>query len=520
MNWFNNKIAAYIIVSASFTVTLLGFQNCSRTNFVALSSKTSPAASSIHTTDSISLYIPPCQTDPESAACQSGTSLLGCSFNGQTVEHGQTVRAYQNSSGACNSEIRSCQNGQLSGSFNYASCLFSTPKSCLFNGQTIASGQSVTGFQNSTVAASSTCQSEQRQCVDGVLSGSYTFSSCTKNDYAACQFDGKTIPHGGSVVANLNASGPSCSIEVRTCQDGTLSGSFNFAACTTNAPASCQFNGQTIAHGQTLTAFQTSRVANGKTCQRETRICNDGALSGSFTFAACTVNAPASCQFNGQTIAHGQTLTAFQTSTVANGKICQSETRICNDGSLSGSFTFAGCTVNAPASCQFNGQTIAHGQTLTAFQTSTVANGKTCQSETRICNDGALSGSYTFQSCVVSEPPQLPMELVFSNALHGPATYKFKVGETLYGRVINVSSQAKSCAEIVGYNNGFCSSLSNFQPIAYWNTDGATWVFNSVTSSWSIRMNVGMEFKGNRFKGQWYDPTTKQYSNAIYYQVD
>jgi hypothetical protein len=53
-----------------------------------------------------------------------------------------------------------------------------------------------------------------------------------------------------------------------------------------------------------------------------------------------------------------------------------------------------------------NGQTIAHGGTETAYQTSSVAFGNTCISETRSCSDGNLSGSYAYSSCAVSSASQ------------------------------------------------------------------------------------------------------------------
>ncbi|MDG2197239.1 MAG: hypothetical protein P8O70_10185, partial [SAR324 cluster bacterium] len=60
-----------------------------------------------------------------------------------------------------------------------------------------------------------------------------------------------------------------------------------------SAPASCSLNGQTVAHGSTVTAYQASSVAFGNTCTGETRSCSDGNLSGSYTYTNCTVN-PAS----------------------------------------------------------------------------------------------------------------------------------------------------------------------------------------------------------------------------------
>jgi peptidoglycan hydrolase-like protein with peptidoglycan-binding domain len=59
----------------------------------------------------------------------------------------------------------------------------------------------------------------------------------------------------------------------------------------------------------------------------------------------------------------------------------------------------------ATASCSFNGQTVTHGASVTAYQTSTVSYGSACVSEQRTCNNGTLSGSYTNSSCTVSPAP-------------------------------------------------------------------------------------------------------------------
>lgn len=102
---------------------------------------------------------------------------------------------------------------------------------------------------------------------------------------------------------------------------------------------------------------------------------------------------------------NGQSITAYESSSVAYGQTCTSETRTCNNEALSGSYTYSSCSVQGAASCTFNGQTIPSGGSVTAYQTSTVTYGNTCTSETRACNNGALSGSYAYSTCSVGAPP-------------------------------------------------------------------------------------------------------------------
>jgi hypothetical protein len=51
------------------------------------------------------------------------------------------------------------------------------------------------------------------------------------------------------------------------------------------------------------------------------------------------------------------------------------------------------------ASCTFNGRTVVSGESVTAFATSAASEGQTCFGERRLCKDGVLSGSKTFENC-------------------------------------------------------------------------------------------------------------------------
>ncbi|MDO8514576.1 MAG: peptidoglycan-binding protein, partial [bacterium] len=62
-----------------------------------------------------------------------------------------------------------------------------------------------------------------------------------------------------------------------------------------------------------------------------------------------------------------------------------------------------------PTSCTFNGATVAHGASVTAYQTSSVPTGQTCTSQTRACTDGILSKTYQYDSCTVSAAPPAPI---------------------------------------------------------------------------------------------------------------
>lgn len=340
------------------------------------------------------------------------TDLNGdCSFDSGVVKDGSSVTAYQNSTvpfnSSCVSEQRTCTAGILSGSYNYSACQVAQAASCLFDGQTIASGDSVIAFAAASVAAGDACTSEVRTCLNGQLSGANAFASCAVDAPAACLFNGQTIASGASVAAYSTSSvsaGLTCSVEYRTCSNGILSGSNQYSSCAVDAPRSCLFNGQNVASGEKVSAYLNSTVPYGSSCQSESRTCLDGTLDGSYQYGNCQVDSPAACLFNGQTIANGQSITAYNTSNVEYGQSCGAETRFCENGHLSGSFEFASCDQGQPASCLFNGVTVPSGTQVTAFATSTVNAPNVCVSEQRLCNNGVLSGSNTFASCVVNAP--------------------------------------------------------------------------------------------------------------------
>ncbi|WP_291516667.1 discoidin domain-containing protein [Bdellovibrio sp. ArHS] len=284
-----------------------------------------------------------------------------CQFDGQTLAEGQSVTAFLNSSGSCLSEQRICSSGILSGSYQYSSCRANAEPACLFGGKTVASGEVIVAYLKSTVPEGETCLSERRLCKQGVLSGSYEYSSCETNTYRACLFNGATIAHGQSVTAYASSSG-SCQPQTRTCLNGALTGAGDYAVCVAaqTAPASCLFAGRTVNSGSSVVAYATSMVANGVPCQSQTRTCSNGVLSGSWQFASCVSEQPASCLFNGQTIPHGGSRVLYLNSAADSAGRCPTETRVCSNGVLSGTAQHASCTPKIVYGPKNNGKYFAH----------------------------------------------------------------------------------------------------------------------------------------------------------------
>ncbi len=220
-----------------------------------------------------------------------------------------------------------------------------------------------------------------------------------------CNFAGGTVPDGGSVIAYQSpnvAAGQLCSSQTRFCNNGLLSGSYAYMSCQVQEATDCQFNGNSIANGTSVTTYQSSTVPFGQSCQSEQRFCTNGVLGGTYPFQTCSEAGPTSCAFNGSDVPHGDVITAFLADSISSGSSCSSQVRSCFNGVLSGTYANTSCAVNQAQSCSFNGQIINDGQSVTAYLSNSVPFGSNCVSETRICEDGILNGSYVNSTCSVS----------------------------------------------------------------------------------------------------------------------
>ena len=200
------------------------------------------------------------------------------------------------------------------------------------------------GFQNcgqqfspiqKTATSDNTCSNDN--CAEPtVIVMSYSATSCA--------FNNETIPNGDSIFAYIDSTSSNCEKELRVCHDGKLSGSYQYLSCQNpDGKRACRFNNQTVSHGDSMDAFLNSSEELGTSCQAQQRTCTDGELSGSFSFASCTVGGPKSCLFKGRTIPHGGSALAFLEAMTNSGDSCQSEERLCTDGELSGDYAFDVC---------------------------------------------------------------------------------------------------------------------------------------------------------------------------------
>ena len=157
--------------------------------------------------------------------------------------------------------------------------------------------------------------------------------------------------------------------------------------------------------GQSVTAYRVGAVSYDQSCQSESRSCQNGALTGSYTFQTCAVQTAQDCNLQGYVVTHNHGVFAYSAPTVAYNSSCDAvkETRTCTNGNLSGSFTHTTCSVTPELSCTFNGNTVTSEAPVVAYSSSTVPFGSSCSSvqETRACTNGVLSGSFTNPNCSV-----------------------------------------------------------------------------------------------------------------------
>jgi hypothetical protein len=441
-----------------------------------------------------------------------------CSFNGQTLQTGGTVTAYQYMNvpygSTCASETRTCTNGTLSGSFTFGTCSVAPPASCTFNGQTFASGMTTQGYPTATVPFGQTCQAQTITCTNGVLNPANDVAACTVQPPANCTFNGQTVASGSSVVAFQAASVPSgqtCVSQNRTCTNGTLSGTFTFASCVVNQPATCTFNGQTIASGATTQGYPSATVPFGQTCQAQTITCTNGVLNPANDVASCSVLPGATCSFNGQTIQSGSSVTAYSSATVPFGSQCSSvaQTRTCTNGTLSGTSTFASCIVNPPANCTFNGQTVASGSTVQGYPTATVPYGQTCQSQTITCTNGNLNPANDVAACTVQPGA--------SCSFNGQTMAS---GSTVTGYTSASVAPGQVCSPVtVTCTNGTITP-SSASPTCVVSTAVYGSTFVPANQALLLRLNVGLNLPGQKtFQCENANNCSNLWNNSAQYNV-
>ncbi len=227
----------------------------------------------------------------------------------------------------------------------------------------------------------------------------------------------------------------------------------NNAGLTGGATAVSWTNGDFSAWGSCSLACGGG--TQSRTCTNPTPSTNPPGLtcSGSSTQACNTFSCSCTLPWGG-TIANGASVTAYSSSTPAGSCSSYSQTRTCSNGTLSGSYTNQTCS----SGCTLPwGGNIAHGQSVTAYSSAT-SGCSTCSSisQTRTCNSGTLSGSYSNQSCAATcqyygWPQNLQGRYLAAPAETNFCKWKHGAGSTVYSTKI---------WKIFNYGNEPCWAIS------------------------------------------------------------
>lgn len=117
------------------------------------------------------------------------------------------------------------------------------------------------------------CISQKRACIDGKLSGSFTYKSC------------EIIEDPIGVVRDYNGN-----IVQRGTHNNNIPGSNsqNYISTTTKQSSCMTPRWQEIPHTSTIIAYRLPTSTDNSLCDKEIRSCRDGILHGSFTYQTCT----------------------------------------------------------------------------------------------------------------------------------------------------------------------------------------------------------------------------------------
>lgn len=146
-------------------------------------------------------------------------------------------------------------------------------------------------------------RAEFRTCNDGTLSGSFSRTGCSikfkqgQQVFTSCESPVGKIEHGTSMLF-FNEDSGSCVAQMRSCDDGVLSGSssYNKVSCrlrqlnTQGANCALDWNGQSlmVPHNARVIGFSSAKAAveSGQSCQLSTKRCDNGSFVGNASVAS------------------------------------------------------------------------------------------------------------------------------------------------------------------------------------------------------------------------------------------
>lgn len=377
------------------------------------------------------------------------TWSVTCERDGKVVPNGASVYAYQEDSvlfwESCSYELKVCRNGTFeipNKWYTNISCEISNIwRDCTFSWWDTISHAKVKTFYSAYDTTTKSCESTDVVCWDGnfeLPKDRFVYESCdssninkiTQDDevsktninlsdnqtwdtkdtnqpilcpnpyvwsYGAWQPGTRWVWYAVDSVpawesCDYNKDGIPRKFDV-VCQYGTIQPIWNtrkwYSSCTPQSNnTSCNTPWWTqVAHGDSVEAYFIDNVARGDSCQKQTRICDNGTLQWNFQYQNCTISQWNSCMTPWwDIIQHNTYVIAYRDNKVPSGNSCTSESRRCFDGKLEGSFINRWCEVSPPKSCINTPYgNIPHGWSVIRHTSS-----DPCIEYSLVCNDGRL----------------------------------------------------------------------------------------------------------------------------------
>lgn len=258
----------------------LFYQNCAKVNFSA----DSLDAAAVTPTSSFALAV---TGGGLSAPSSSFTAVIGQTYDFQITGSSDEMSAGLNNSQSFFKKV----SGQCSGNSIYQPLtldLTQAGTTLMFGDNSFAYNQNIANALGGCVwqvCAQSALGTQS--CVN--MTASLTSTTTTTSPTATTLKTVTTLPTATTMVT------PTTMKPVTTTMAAPPPTSPPSTVPPTAQPAACNFNGQIIASGGSVTGFQTSSVGYGHTCTSQTRTCTNGTLSGSYGFSSCTVNPTPDC---------------------------------------------------------------------------------------------------------------------------------------------------------------------------------------------------------------------------------
>ena len=284
---------------------------------------------------------------------------------------------------------------------------------------TINNGESIAAYENSSVACGSGCVSEIRTCSDWVLSGSFEEESCSvdlcdceiPNWYNWYQWEDNPLAHGYTITwfwANSVACWDSCISGSISCEDWNWSEDWPLFESCIEEPYNCSFEGVEYSSWDYITWYQYSSVNCNNQCELNTITCENWTWNASISlvqFNSCSTKS-CNCTFKGVEYENWESTIWYQYPSVDCEDSCQLNIITCENwfwNKNTSLIEYWDC-YEICKNCRTPWwERLAHEDSVMAFLDNSVACWRSCLWQTRTCYNWELDWFFEYESCSVDK---------------------------------------------------------------------------------------------------------------------